>query len=104
MNAKDPNDMHRAGVDLLKLGDEAPLYQAKGRAPGADAKSKGGAAAGAAGAAAAVGAGAAFDLVCLADVTPVAVNWLWEDRLARGHLTLLASDPGMGKSQLTIDF
>ena len=44
-----------------------------------------------------------FELVCLADVDPIAVDWLWQDRLARGHLALFASDPGLGKSQITID-
>ena len=31
------------------------------------------------------------------------VEWLWERRLARGKLTLLAGDPGLGKSQLSVD-
>lgn len=39
----------------------------------------------------------------LCDVTPQSVWWLWPDRIALGKLTLLAGDPGLGKSFLTID-
>lgn len=42
-------------------------------------------------------------LVRLADVQPEAVTWLWPGRIARGKLTLLVGDPGVGKSMLTID-
>ena len=45
-----------------------------------------------------------FELVRLADVEPQSISWLWKDRLPRGHLTLFASNPGMGKSQMTIDW
>ena len=31
------------------------------------------------------------------------VEWLWQNRLARGKLTLLAGEPGIGKSQAVID-
>jgi putative DNA primase/helicase len=31
------------------------------------------------------------------------VDWLWLNRLARGKLTLLAGDPGIGKSQISCD-
>jgi DNA polymerase len=31
------------------------------------------------------------------------VEWLWQERLARGKLTLLAGEPGIGKSQISID-
>jgi putative DNA primase/helicase len=31
------------------------------------------------------------------------VEWLWPNRLARGKLTLLAGDPGIGKSQISCD-
>jgi len=31
------------------------------------------------------------------------VEWLWQNRLARGKLTLLAGEPGIGKSQTVID-
>jgi putative DNA primase/helicase len=31
------------------------------------------------------------------------VEWLWQGRLARGKLTLMAGEPGIGKSQISID-
>jgi hypothetical protein len=43
-----------------------------------------------------------LDLVTLADVAPEPVRWLWPGRLAAGKLTLLAGDPGGGKSTLTL--
>ncbi len=39
----------------------------------------------------------------LSSVQPTKVRWLWQDRLALGKLTLLAGDPGLGKSYLTLD-
>jgi hypothetical protein len=42
-------------------------------------------------------------LLRLADVRPEPVRWLWPQRIARGKLTLLAGDPGLGKSFLTLD-
>lgn len=42
-------------------------------------------------------------LVNLADVTPRAVRWLWRGRIALGKLTLIAGEPGQGKSFLTMD-
>jgi putative DNA primase/helicase len=35
-----------------------------------------------------------------ADITPVAVDWLWPGRIAIGKTTLVGGDPGLGKSQL----
>jgi len=40
-------------------------------------------------------------LQCLADVEPVAVRWLWPDRIPLGRITLLVGRPGEGKSFLT---
>lgn len=37
----------------------------------------------------------------LADVKAEPVRWLWPGRIARGKVTVLAGDPGLGKSQLT---
>ena len=42
-------------------------------------------------------------LVRLDTVQPEAVDWLWPLRLARGKLTILAGDPGLGKSFVAID-
>jgi putative DNA primase/helicase len=43
------------------------------------------------------------DLLCLADVEPMAVPWLWYGRIALGRITLLVGRPGGGKSFLTCD-
>ena len=43
------------------------------------------------------------DAVRLSDVAPCEVEWLWPGRVALGKLTLLAGDPGVGKSYLTLD-
>lgn len=42
-------------------------------------------------------------LVPLSEVEPEEVRWLWPGRIALGKLTLLAGDPGLGKSFLTLD-
>jgi putative DNA primase/helicase len=41
--------------------------------------------------------------VCVADVEAVPIDWVWFGRLARGKLTMLSGDPGIGKSQIAID-
>jgi putative DNA primase/helicase len=42
-------------------------------------------------------------IVKLADVQPEQVQWLWPGRIALGKLTLIAGEPGLGKSFLTLD-
>ena len=42
-------------------------------------------------------------VVCLADVEPETVEWLWPGRIPRGRLTVIDGDPGLGKSALTVD-
>lgn len=42
-------------------------------------------------------------LLCLADVEPEAIDWLWRSFLPRGKIVLLDGDPGQGKSMLSID-
>ncbi|MBN2582578.1 MAG: AAA family ATPase [Planctomycetes bacterium] len=42
-------------------------------------------------------------IVRLSDVEPEQVRWLWPSRIATGKLTLVAGDPGLGKSFLTLD-
>ncbi|HWQ39359.1 MAG TPA: AAA family ATPase [Burkholderiales bacterium] len=37
---------------------------------------------------------------CAADITARPVRWLWPGRIARGKVTLLAGNPGLGKSQI----
>lgn len=39
----------------------------------------------------------------LSDVEPKPVVWLWPSRMALGKLTLIAGDPGVGKSFITLD-
>jgi putative DNA primase/helicase len=39
---------------------------------------------------------------CAADVTPEPVEWLWPGRVAAGKLTLIAGEPGLGKSQVSV--
>ena len=41
-------------------------------------------------------------LTPMADVVPVPVEWLWEGRIPRGKLAVVAGDPGLGKSYLTL--
>lgn len=43
------------------------------------------------------------NVVRLSDVEPEPVRWLWPGRIAAGKLTLIAGDPGLGKSFLTLD-
>ncbi len=43
-------------------------------------------------------------VVRLSDVQPEPISWLWPGRIALGKLTLIAGDPGLGKSLLTATF
>jgi AAA domain-containing protein/DNA primase RepB-like protein len=45
--------------------------------------------------------GAPLRLVCMADVQPESVSWLWHPYIALGKLTFLEGDPGLGKSWIT---
>jgi putative DNA primase/helicase len=38
---------------------------------------------------------------CLSDIEAKPVCWLWRNRIARGKLTIIAGNPGLGKSQIT---
>jgi hypothetical protein len=42
-------------------------------------------------------------LICLANVEPRAVYWLWEGRIPMGTVTIIDGDPGLGKSTLALD-
>ncbi len=42
-------------------------------------------------------------LLCMADVVPRAVRWLWPSRIPLGKLTIIDGDPGLGKSLMTLD-
>lgn len=39
----------------------------------------------------------------LAQVTPRRVQWLWPGRIPTGKITLMAGDPGLGKTLITMD-
>ena len=41
-------------------------------------------------------------LVCIADVDPETVSWLWHPYIPKGKLTLLEGDPGIGKSWVSL--
>jgi len=43
------------------------------------------------------------EVIRLADVSPEQVEWLWPGRIAVGKLTVLAGNPGLGKSLATLD-
>lgn len=47
------------------------------------------------------GAGSSYEARSLAAIEPTAVRWLWEGRLPLGKISVLAGDPGLGKSQLS---
>lgn len=36
------------------------------------------------------------------DIVSKPIDWLWKDKIAKGKVTLIAGDPGLGKSQTTI--
>ncbi len=44
-----------------------------------------------------------LDLVALCDVALENVKWLWPGRIAYRKLNIIAGDPGVGKSQVTLD-
>ncbi|MFO7897877.1 MAG: bifunctional DNA primase/polymerase, partial [Planctomycetota bacterium] len=46
--------------------------------------------------------GLRVDAACLADVAPEPVRWLWPGRFALGKLSLIAGEPGLGKSFFTL--
>jgi putative DNA primase/helicase len=41
--------------------------------------------------------------ITLDTVSPSPITWLWPGRFARGKVTMLCGDPGLGKSFLTLD-
>ncbi len=44
-----------------------------------------------------------YQMVCFADIEAKPIEWLWPKWIPRGMLTLIAGDPGLGKSLFTID-
>ena len=41
-------------------------------------------------------------LICLADVEPEMVDWLWKPYIPIGKLSMIEGDPGLGKSWITL--
>jgi putative DNA primase/helicase len=41
--------------------------------------------------------------VCLADVVAKPIEWQWRGRIGKGMLNLIAGDPGVGKTTVTLD-
>lgn len=41
-------------------------------------------------------------VVCASDVQPEKIQWLWPNRFAVGKFSLVAGNPGLGKSQMTV--
>jgi putative DNA primase/helicase len=41
-----------------------------------------------------------LDVVRMSSITSKAVSWVWRNRLARGHITILSGHKGLGKSQI----
>lgn len=41
------------------------------------------------------------DIACFEDLPMTNVEWLWKDRIPKGKITVLAGNPGLGKSQIT---
>ena len=48
--------------------------------------------------------GPELSVTSLSDVVARPVQWLWPGRIPRGKQTVLAGDPGLGKSFMTLDF
>jgi putative DNA primase/helicase len=49
------------------------------------------------------GGTATVKLRCMNEIAPVPVQWLWPGRLAAGTVALLFGEPGIGKSQISLD-
>ncbi len=41
------------------------------------------------------------EMICMNEIKMEKINWLWPDRIACGKLTVIAGNPGLGKSQVT---
>jgi putative DNA primase/helicase len=41
-------------------------------------------------------------MTCFENIKPEPINWLWPEKIALGKLTLIAGDPGLGKSLISV--
>ena len=46
----------------------------------------------------------ASDLICFSDIPSEQVEWLWYPYIAKGKITIIAGDPGSGKTYITTAF
>ncbi|HEX2237134.1 MAG TPA: AAA family ATPase, partial [Gammaproteobacteria bacterium] len=93
--ATDFNDLHQhCGLDAVR----ACIDNAKAPASDKDQSSSGNAP----NSATAKGIEAKAIITCAADVKPELITWLWPGRIAIGKLSIIAGDPGLGKSMITI--
>ncbi len=46
--------------------------------------------------------GGVLQMICMKDVEPKPINWLWPEKIARGKVSMIAGDPGLGKSLITV--
>jgi hypothetical protein len=81
----DLNDARRAGVKIPFHGEPIPTPRSGN---GSDAGGNGSPKA---------------DLVCINDVEPEEVSWLWDRWFPLGKLAILDGDPGLGKSTMMLD-
>jgi hypothetical protein len=82
---KDWNEAHEKGVDIRAMADKVSAYTNEKVVPLRPQQQE------------------RFTLTCLEDVKAKPIDWVRENHLARGHLTLIGGDPDKGKSQITID-
>lgn len=82
---KDWAEAYEKGVDIRAIADAAPLYKAADNVIPIRAT------------------GERFTLTRLSDVEAKPIDWIRENHIARGHLTLIGRDPDKGKSLITID-
>jgi hypothetical protein len=76
--------------------------QPEGKTGGGSSESKAGSTAGAQGRAGGGGRGATVVMKRASDIQPERIQWLWQNRFALGKFSLIAGNPGLGKSQLTV--
>jgi hypothetical protein len=72
--------------DLMRLADEAPPWTPVTEVPSSGA---------------ATGRGLVVQRA--SEIAPEKIEWVWTGRIARGKHTTIAGDPGVGKSQVTIN-
>lgn len=44
-----------------------------------------------------------FKIIKASEITPKPIEWLWKDKIAKGKVSLIAGNPGLGKSQVCLN-